>query len=428
MFKNRLGKYLSIFLNEITYCYETSYVHHKSADFRKQYIRFDVNRYIKNLWRLFKRRLFGVSYIHFEVSKQTLNLPLNRPRVLHIIRNLAFGGSQKIVFDLVSFLSNKYHQAVLTGYIPRLCSYSGLEYMVSNSTKEIRDYLYDFSPHIVHIHYWELDEWMKDVIDILRELKTSLKFKIIENCNNPIPPFDCDEIDKYIFVSNFVRNLQQPPQPSNKTAIIYPGVNMEEFNFNINNKDPYTIGMVYRLTDDKISKDTIDILIKLCKEIPKLTIHIVGHGPNFRHYAKRCRKAGVRNQFIFPGVIEYSQLSKYYEKFHLYLAPVHSESYGVVVPYAMAKGVYVIAYDTQCLEELLGTKEYLSTSEQDLLFKVKRFMDPPCNDISIIKDNRKRAESLFSLEKMLMDYSKIYDDLLNNTSQNLYNPLKNEDV
>jgi glycosyltransferase involved in cell wall biosynthesis len=253
---------------------------------------------------------------------------------------------------------------------------------------------------------------MEDVINILRDFKNSLNFKIIENCNNPIPPFDCDEIDKYIFFSRFVKKLQKPPQQPNKTAIIYPGVNMEEFNFNINNRDPYTIGLIYRLTDDKISRDTIDTLIKLCKEIPKLTIHIIGHGPNFRYYAKRCRESRVRNQFVFAGMIVYSKLSRYYERFHLFLAPVHHESYGVVVPYALAKGVYVIAYDTQCLEELIGTKEYLSTSEDDLIAKVKRFMDPPCNDISILKSNRERAESLFSLEKMLKDYSTIYDDLL----------------
>jgi glycosyltransferase involved in cell wall biosynthesis len=335
-----------------------------------------------------------------------------KPYVLHVICNMEIGGSQKIILDLFERLSDRYRMKILTGHIPFYVRYPDLPIAVLNTDSAIRDFLRHERPDIIHVHYWGLEEWMQLCLDTACALKQEIGFKILENSNNPIQVAYHELVDHYAHVSRFVLDLQTAPIHMGKQSVVYPGVDADEFTFAPTRRDALTAGMVYRLTDDKINADTIEILIRICKTVPGLLIYVIGDGPNLRHFIDRARSEQVRPNIVFTGFVPYERLNEYYEAFNVFLAPVHHESYGVVVPYAMFKGNPVVAFQVDAIEELLPDPNLRVRTEEDFITTVSGVLQGTVATDEIVRHNRSHAERCFSLASALAAYDALYQDLL----------------
>lgn len=331
--------------------------------------------------------------------------------IVHFISNVEVGGSQKIIFDIISGLGGKYNMYladIKSGYLFKASERKFEKFL---SSKGLLHKMNLINPNIIHFHYYgDVYNMHSHLKVLLRSVNT--KAKIIENANNPIQAYLHKRIKKYIFVSKYVKNLRNNRHL--KGAVIYPGVDMNLYKPKRYKKFPgRNVGLVYRLTNDKLDLKTIEILIEIVKKSKgEAIIHVVGDGPNFHPYLQSVQRMKVRSNFRFYGAVKYEDLPKIYDKFDIFVAPVHSESYGLVVPYAMAKNIPVVATKVGALPEILGNKGLLCKNYGELIDKTSNLLLNKGLRDKISKGSRKRARKLFSLEKMLSGYEKQYKKLI----------------
>jgi glycosyltransferase involved in cell wall biosynthesis len=387
-------------VDQLTFLYHTSFTHdYSESGWQIQLNRRKLfSRLSKHIVRLVLRQ--RETLIIQQKSKKKIEK--GRPRIVHIIGKIGgIGGSQKIIFDLVSNLSGKYEMEIITLSELMLFNYPGLKVKVIKDSIELKKYIDSVNPAIVHLHYY--GDWFGFHDAIKAILKTSNEVRIIENINVPIQMYYHPRISEYIHVSKNVYDLQK----IKKGKVIYPGVDTEVFKPSKDKVRNKNAGFVYRLFKDKIDENSFKLLIEIAKKDKRIKIIIVGYGKYFSEYFSLVSESGVRNQFEFIGDVKYDDLQNVYKNFSVFLAAVHTESYGLVVPYAMSMGIPVVAKNVGALPEILGNTNYLCSSDEEFTRVAVDVLNKEPSK-SEVKSSRDRVLDNFSLKKMISDYDKVY--------------------
>jgi glycosyltransferase involved in cell wall biosynthesis len=345
----------------------------------------------------------------------------NRPRILHVIGNFYTGGSSQLVVDLIERLGHKYEQIVITRDYPQQDAYTGLDihqYNVFTNPESALLVLQKIKPDFIHMHYLgmhvdeytELDwRWYNNVFQAAQKINC----RIIQNINIPTDPYVSDLVDYYVYVSDYVQ--QEFGHLNGRNITIYPGSDMAFFSRKNKGIVPDDcIGMVYRLEGDKLNANSIDVFIKVVQRRPGTKALIVGGGNNLALYKSKVQQAGVSEAFTFTGYVSYNDLPAWYEQMSLFVAPVHTESFGQVTPFAMGMELPVVGYEVGAIREIVGNPELLAAPEDsDALAEIIiKLLDDPERRLQIGRANRKRAEQLFSVEAMINSYRILYEKML----------------
>lgn len=345
----------------------------------------------------------------------------HRLRILHAIGNFYTGGSARLVVDLVEHLGHRFEQEVLTRDLPDTPGYIGLKihhYQRFTNPRQVLSYLKRFKPDLIHIHYLghhnnnysELDwKWYNNIFQAAQEYGC----KIIENINIPTNPYVSDAVSYYVYVSDYVR--YKFGRLDSKNITIYPGSNFTLFSRR--EKLEITddcIGMVYRLEGDKLNEYSIDVFIKVVQRRKKTKALIVGGGRYLEAYQNTVRQAGVNDAFTFTGYVSYEDLPMLYEQMSIFVAPVHTESFGQVSSFAMSMGIPVVGYNVGALAEIIGDCSLLAPpGDSDTLAAIIiELLDNRERRLNIGALNRQRAQQLFSVEAMVNSYSRLYEETL----------------
>jgi glycosyltransferase involved in cell wall biosynthesis len=121
---------------------------------------------------------------------------------------------------------------------------------------------------------------------------------------------------------------------------------------------------------------------------------------------------GVDERFVFTGYIAYEQLPEYYKKFSIFVAPVWSESFGQVSPFAMSMKIPVVGYNIGALPEILGSADCLRKDPTKLAELIIGLLDDRQKRIEIGAANYNRVCDFFSIENMIRKYDLLYSRLL----------------
>jgi glycosyltransferase involved in cell wall biosynthesis len=236
--------------------------------------------------------------------------------------------------------------------------------------------------------------------------------KVIENINIPFEPYVSDSISCYVCVSNYVRDEFAPV--GRRSATIYPGCDFSLFTRRDPNVPDDCIGMVYRLESDKLSDRSIDALIKVVQRKRDTKALIVGGGRYLNSYTEAVERAGVAGAFTFTGYVSYEELPALYDRMSLFVAPVHTESFGQVVPCAMLMKVPVVGYDVGALREILQDERLLvpAGNSDALADLIVELLNDREKRLAIGSSNRTRAQQLFSVEAMCSHYGALYDEVI----------------
>lgn len=334
----------------------------------------------------------------------------DRPLVLHFIDGLEIGGSQKIVFDLVRGLGARWDMEIVTRYLDARVHFANFPVCIAPDEASLRAAI-SRRPAVVHMHYWDRTRWLDQALAVLGAAWPGVP--VIENVNSQNPPWLHPAVTHFAYVSEYLRTYYAAAHvgTGELTSVVYPGVDTRKYAA----RGPApgeVVGLVYRLENDKLSRDTIEVLIAIVRARPTATILLVGSGSNFGHYVARTRQARVRGRFDFAGLVPFDALPAYYDRMSLFCAPVHTETYGLVVPYAMAKGIPVCGYRVGALEELLGRSDSLVETPEALAALVSRLLVEPERRAALAVGSRERVLERFSLEAMLAAYAVLYAQAL----------------
>jgi len=335
------------------------------------------------------------------------------PEVLHVIPTLLVGGSQKVLFDLVEELGHAYRMRVLTGWLPHFGRYPGLDVTVARTVEAVAKDLRERPPALIHLHYLGMEPFTRTFLDALERLP-EMRAPILENNNMPVQALAHPRVAHCVHVSRYAMDLQS--HPAGAHSVIYPGVSPEHFPPRPAQRPagPPTVGMVYRLATEKLNLASIEPFIEVARRMPEARILIVGEGLYLAPYVARVKDAGVRAQFHFAGRLSYRDLPACYDRMDVFLAPVYEESYGVVVPYALCKGVPVLAYRVGALPEMLGEADCFCADAQDMAARAVGLLKDPESARRLGARLRERA-GRFSLAGMAAAYDRLYTSLLRPT-------------
>ena len=364
----------------------------------------------RNLIRDFSRLVFGQRSVVYRVRVQQPALP-DRPRVLHVIPNVFVGGSTQLVVDLMERLGHRFEMRVLTAALPPHGRHEGMEVDVVPLAAPAEDFAAAYArarPDIIHIHYWgESDRpWYLSALAAARATQAAL----VQNVNTPVEPLRDPRVGQYLFVSNYIRAAFAPDVTNG--LVIHPGIDLERFaprRFSPEAED--TIGMVYRLTRDKLSEDSLDPMIDVARRRPRTRILVVGNGDLLPVFLRRVIDAGVRQNFEFTGTVPYAELPDIYSRFRIFVAPVVRESFGQVSPFAMAMGHAVAGFKVGALPEILGGSQTLGADRAELADILLRLLNDPAEVDALGARNRERA-GVFAIETMIETYGTVYAEAL----------------
>lgn len=342
------------------------------------------------------------------------------PRVLHVIGNFYTGGSPRLIVDLVERLDGRFTHSILTRDISSPPAYSGVDLDLRPWLLNVDDALRAVSraqPDLVHVHHigtrfsrlglgdWD---WFATIFDALEQLDRP----VIENINVPITPHVSEAVSRYVFVSDYAREHFGYPDLPSRT--IYPGSDVEMFCRGGAEVPDDCIGMVYRLDGDKLDEHAIDVFVKVIRKRPRTRAVIVGGGSLLSRYRAVVAAAGIEDAVSLPGYVAYDDLRTFYERMSVFIAPVHHESFGHVVPLAMSMGIPVAAYGVGALPEILDDASVLAPpgDAETLAEIVCSLLDDRNRRLALGAVNRQRCVEKFSVEAMADCYGDLYQELL----------------
>jgi glycosyltransferase involved in cell wall biosynthesis/SAM-dependent methyltransferase len=339
--------------------------------------------------------------------------PAASPKIVHAIANFMTGGSSRLVIDLVEYLGSRYRQSVLTSFNPDPPAYVGVDIEECRFPQDIGPLVAYFErarPDVVHVHYWgDCDEpWYAKVVEAARHLG----LPVIENINTPIAPHRSNAVVRYVYVSDYVRQVFGSPDAEHVT--VYPGSDFGLFTRGPAEQAPSDcVGMVYRLERDKLNEDAIQPFIRMVQLRPETRVLIVGGGSLYEPFREAVAAAGVAGNFEFTGYVSYEQLPTLYRRMSLFVAPVWKESFGQVSPFAMSMKVPVIGYDIGAIGEIVGDASLLAppADAQALARIAVDLLNSPETIHRLGEVQQRRAQDNFSIQAMIAHYARIYAEV-----------------
>jgi glycosyltransferase involved in cell wall biosynthesis len=102
-----------------------------------------------------------------------------------------------------------------------------------------------------------------------------------------------------------------------------------------------------------------------------------------------------------------------YAQMSVFVAPVHTESFGQVTPFAMGMKLPVIGYDVGAIPEIVGDPSLVAPAGDSAKLGAiaAALLDDRARRIALGAANRTRAERLFSVEAMVASYEALYREL-----------------
>jgi glycosyltransferase involved in cell wall biosynthesis len=185
-------------------------------------------------------------------------------------------------------------------------------------------------------------------------------------------------------------------------ATVRHGIDVESFHFNDKPQD-YLL-FLSRIHEDKGSKEAIEIAKKTGK-----TLRLAGFIADQAYFEKEVQPHIDNKQIIYEGHVDPERkkelLSNAYALLHMIN---YDEAFGLGVVEAMASGTPVIAMNRGSMSELISDGEtgFLVNSIDEAVEAV--------NKIASIsrKSCRESVEKRFSVDRMVDDYIKVYEEIL----------------
>ena len=369
---------------------------------------------VRNITREMMGLVFGQREVVYRVAAPQAPAVV-RPRVLHVIPNVFVGGSTQLVIDLMERMGHLYEMPVVTAALPKNGRHEGMDVSVlplGSASEAFAEAFARLRPDMIHMHYWGGSDrpWYLAALAAAKGFGAPL----IQNVNTPVEPLRDDAVRTYVFVSQYIRDTFAPDIANGE--VIHPGIDLDRFTSSgFAPGAEATIGMVYRLTRDKLDETSLEPLIDVALRRPKTRVLVIGNGELLPVYLAQVEAAGVRGNFEFAGTVPYAELPDRYRQFRIFVAPVVRESFGQVTPFAMAMGQAVAGFKVGALPEILGGETTLGAGRSELADILVRLLDNAAAREAQGAANAQRAQ-MFTVDGMISQYSRVYAQSLGGAS------------
>lgn len=185
--------------------------------------------------------------------------------------------------------------------------------------------------------------------------------------------------------------------------------------------DEIVLGTVGRLQRVKDHATLISAFGRLCRRSEewsrRLRLVIAGDGPLREELAAQARESGLEGRIWLPG--ERSDVAQIMRAVDVFVLPSLAEGISNTILEAMASGIPVVATDVGGNSELVANGQTGALVPPRDPAALGNAMERYCADAQLRRhhgeNGRRRCEDRFSLERMVADYSDLYEALLSGT-------------
>lgn len=351
-------------------------------------------------------------------------------RILYVITGLGLGGAEKVVCDLADQMSTLGHQvkiAYLTGKVlvhPKNINVDIIPLDLNNfyglylASKKYKKLIQDFQPDVVHAHMVHANIFTR-----INRIGCAIP-KLICTAHNSNEGGILRMIAYRLtnFLSDFNSNVSQEATESliskgafnkNNLTTVYNGIDLSKFkSFKTAKKnDEIMVLSVGRFNEQK-DYPNLFRAIKILKDnslIEKVKFYVAGDGDLRPYLEKTIKDFGINNNIILLG--KRSDIPDLLNQADFFVLSSRHEGLPTVVIEAMACETFVVATDCGGSAEILGETGILvpPQNSEALAEALKHAVNK--TPLEIQENNlkaRQRVEELFSLEKSVENWLKIY--------------------
>lgn len=258
---------------------------------------------------------------------------------------------------------------------------------------------------IIHSHYVLLSSFYSGLVD------TPTVHTLHSPISEEIRPF-LRQFSKSRYISFSLAQRKVMPE-LNWVGNVYHGVDMNIFSFNPKPQDYFLY--IGRITKEK----GVHLAIKAAKAAGVKLIIAGKSYPTEGYWHKEIEKYIDGEKVKFIGEASFKQKIELYQNAKALLFPTqYVETFGLVMIEAMACGTPVIGWNKGSVSEIVnnGKTGFVIKSVAEMIKAIKVI------DAISREETRKRAETYFSIEKMVSSYEKIYERVI---QEHLYKKEKN---
>ncbi|MGE4293049.1 MAG: glycosyltransferase family 4 protein [Desulfovibrio sp.] len=347
-------------------------------------------------------------------------------RVLHVVKSLGLGGTEKVMQLFATHLSRRWEAIVYSpvdGERGELLRAAGL---ATHIQPDLFQVLQRVRPDIVHVHRagWPEPEWM-------RPLKLH-GAPVVET--NVFGRHDASPsgraISRHLFVSRFCaeRFTAQTGIPAVPPTygVLYNPVDTDFFARVLPDGPPFSrpvVGRVSRPDPGKWSALALEFLPHALAHAPQLEYRIIGGIPQAENWV---RAQGHENRVRFlPPVRTDAELAEFYGGCSV-LAHANDtgESFGLVIAEAMACGLPVVTHpspaprDNAQLELVEhGVTGFVVRSAEEYGHAVARLLADPELARKMGRAGREKAARLYRVQTVTLQLEAVYDEILANQAK-----------
>ena len=131
--------------------------------------------------------------------------------------------------------------------------------------------------------------------------------------------------------------LVKEGHPEDKIIVVGNGVDIDDYPL-CKNKAPYSLIYIGRLAEFKEVSSLVEVAFIIKKEIPNITLHIVGDGPKYGEVQKKIEELKMSSNVIMHGYLTEREKINLLTGSAIYVSNSRLEGFGIPLVEAMATG------------------------------------------------------------------------------------------
>lgn len=141
--------------------------------------------------------------------------------------------------------------------------------------------------------------------------------------------------------------------------------------------DHHVVLNLGRLGTEKNLDELVEYFASVLKLNPKLTFLIVGDGPAKKGLEELVSNLGVRDHVVFTGMVQPTEVQKYYQLADVFVSASTSETQGLTYIEAAANGLPLLCRKDDCLCDIIvdGVNGYQYTTVEEFQKELNSMLD-----------------------------------------------------